>query len=101
MKRRRRFQFGNSQHNGGQPMQPQQQINLPMKDLAGFVFNVGALIAIDTSDYKPDEPTRVRVIILHLVGPVSHTFTGADADAAYVWYLQLTGQARIAQPGAQ
>jgi hypothetical protein len=99
MKRRRRFQFGNSQHNGGQPMQPQQQINLPMKDLAGFVFNVGALIAIDTTSYEAGN--EKRLVGLFLVGPVEHVFFGEAADAAYVWYLQLTGQARIAQPGAQ
>jgi hypothetical protein len=81
-------------------MQPAQQINLPMKDLAGFVFNVGALVAIDTSMYKPP-PTpegHNRIIILHLVGPVEHIFENEAADAAYIWYLQLTGQARIEQP---
>jgi hypothetical protein len=71
-----------------------------MKDLVGFVFNVGALVAIDTSAYKPP-PTlegHHRIIVLHLVGPVEHVFEDEAADAAYVWYLHLTGQARIGQP---
>ena len=74
---------------------PAQQINLPMKDLAGFVFNVGALVAIDCQKYTTrEDPTRS--ITLHLVGPIAHVFEGERADAAWLWYLQLTGQARIA-----
>jgi len=96
MKRRHRFQFGNPQHNGDQPMQPQAQINLPMKDLAGFVFNVGALIAINVVGYE--QGISGRIVILYLAGPVEHYFTDERADQAYLWYLQLTGQVRITSP---
>lgn len=81
-------------------MQPQaQQLNLPMKDIAGFLFNVGALVALDVSGYhtEPDCPDPHRnQVTLHLIGPIAHVFTGVAADQAYLWYLQLTGQARIA-----
>ena len=72
---------------------PQQQINLPMMSLEGFTFNVSSLIAIDATGYT--HGIEGRKVVLHLVGPHAHVFSDTRADAAYLWYLNLIGQARI------
>jgi len=68
---------------------------MQLKDIAGFLFNIGAYVAMNVVGYTAG--VDGRIIILHLAGPVEHHFTNERADQAYVWYLQLTGQARIAQ----
>ena len=69
------------------------QINVPMAIVAGFIFNVNALIAIDVSIYKAGD--EGRMIFLYLLSEVTHEFTNERADEFYLWYLQFTGQARI------
>jgi hypothetical protein len=78
-----------------------QSAGLPLAEVAGFTFNVNAIIAIDRSAYigtayEADQPGHeARAITIHLLGPTYFTWVGTDADQAEHWYLQLTGQARV------
>lgn len=75
-------------------MQPQaQQIQIPFQTIAGFVLNMQCLIAIDLSCYVPG--VEGREVVLHLAGPHEHTLENERADQAYVWFMQISGQARV------
>ena len=70
------------------------QVNVPFSTpIAGFIFNVNSLIAIDTGGYE--QGAEGREIHLYLVGPHVRTFSNAAADEAHAWYLRFTGQAHI------
>jgi hypothetical protein len=75
-------------------MQPR-QVTIPLIEVAGFVFNVGSVIAIDRVDYLEDPNAEDRCITLHLVYDVAHEFIGARADQFNLWYLQVTGQSHV------
>lgn len=73
-----------------------------MVNVAGFCFNVGALIAIDLTEYVSKDDRNIAgqerttpIIILHLAGPTTHSFFGERADQAHEWYLEITGQKKI------
>lgn len=72
---------------------PAPGLNMAIANIADYAFNIGALVSIDMTSYK--EGAEGRIVVIRLVGDVSHTFQGDRADAAFYWYLQLTGQARV------
>lgn len=77
-----------------QPQQPQQQqINIPLVNIAGFAFNPLTIVAIDLQGYVEGEPGRA--IHLHLAHDCGNEFVDEAADQFYYWYLVLTGQAKI------
>jgi hypothetical protein len=61
--------------------------------VADFLFRLDTMIALDLSYYK--EGAEGRNISLVLVGPYEYVFENERADAAWFWYLQMTGQNRI------
>ena len=72
------------------------QIQIPFANVAGFIVNMNSLVALDVSHYEQGK--EGRTVVIHLVGTHEHYFEGERADAAYLWYLSITGQARIVGP---
>jgi hypothetical protein len=68
-----------------------------MANVAGYVFNLGSVIAIDLTHYEATN--QQRRITLVLVGPALHVFKGEAADLMNDWYLTISGQRQV-QPVA-
>jgi len=75
---------------------PQTHARIGFTNIADFVFNIATLLAMDFSKYEQGKEGRTAKLVL--VGPYEHSFTDKDADQVFLWYLEISGQARI-QPG--
>jgi hypothetical protein len=67
-------------------------------NIADFVFNIGTLLAMDLSGYQ--QGAEGREVVFVFVGPYEHIFQQERADAAYLWYLEISDQNRIEKPTA-
>lgn len=73
-------------------------------NVAGYIFNIASIIAIDMTKYSPNPPSaeetndRTRQLYFHrsiklvLLGPTTHVFEKERADAMHDWYLTMSGQ---------
>lgn len=67
---------------------------LAWANVAGFAFPLGAMVAVDLTQYpvEADHPEMImdRKITLHLSHTVSHIFIGEDSDEFFKWWTELS-----------
>lgn len=64
---------------------------LAWANVAGFAFPLGAMVAVDLTEYTDSERnSEFRHVILYLSHGVSHHFNLDDADEFFKWWTELS-----------
>ncbi len=66
---------------------------MPIVYFGDVALNVGGMIAFESADYEAGKEGRAFSILM-ITGD-RYTFKDTEADQAAMWFLQVTGRAKV------